>query len=436
MASLFPIPGLSATLGGYGKLFRPPSAVPAFEGEPPGIVAVIPALDEAPNVPFALASLARQTVVPDRVVVVDDGSTDGTGEVVEELARELDADVTVRYHEEPRGKTRGVKEVARAADSEKLLVLDADTYLESERYVERLLGAHAREDVACAYGRVLPLTRRYRRAVYEDVLADAVEGSDRARAAVERTVGTGVGPAVRLGYLLGRWPLEQYRNLWYTVNQNFIKDASMRMFGTTLFPVGCGVLYDRERLVAAFDKYEEPLGDDLTNSEDIFLGFEFADQGYANVQVREAYMRTTEPTIADMPGQVYLWGSSFLQSVFYFGGLRTRLRRSDGDDGRTRQPVGRLVLAQLVDGLFPLTLLVLTALVLLHVVATDVLYVTVLAEYALFLLIAGFVYPWRLRLVPRAVVAMPVRLLQLSVGAYTYLRVGFDIVSGRRNWRK
>lgn len=47
---------------------------------------VTPARDESATLPRLAASLAEQSVVPDAWVVVDDGSTDGTGDVVEELA--------------------------------------------------------------------------------------------------------------------------------------------------------------------------------------------------------------------------------------------------------------------------------------------------------------------------------------------------------------
>ena len=48
---------------------------------------VIPALNEAQHIPLCLASVMRQTMRPRRIVLVDDGSTDGTREVAEAFCR-------------------------------------------------------------------------------------------------------------------------------------------------------------------------------------------------------------------------------------------------------------------------------------------------------------------------------------------------------------
>ncbi|MEW6581825.1 MAG: glycosyltransferase family A protein [Actinomycetota bacterium] len=51
-----------------------------------GYAVITPARNEAGNLPRLARSLARQTVPPTRWVVVDNGSTDGTAEVVRQLA--------------------------------------------------------------------------------------------------------------------------------------------------------------------------------------------------------------------------------------------------------------------------------------------------------------------------------------------------------------
>ena len=47
------------------------------------------------------------------------------------------------------------------------------------------------------------------------------------------------------------------------------------------------------------------LGDDLTNSEDIFLGMGMLNEGYRNIQLTDVYARTVEPTVDRLPRQVY-----------------------------------------------------------------------------------------------------------------------------------
>ena len=69
------------------------------------------------------------------------------------------------------------------------------------------------------------------------------------------------------------------------------------------------------------------LGDDLTNSEDIFIGMGMLNEGYRNIQLTDVYARTVEPKCTRLPRQVYLWSSSYLQSCFYYDDLlRSPLR--------------------------------------------------------------------------------------------------------------
>ena len=72
------LPGCSPAL----LLWRLPT-LPAAPGERGGgtVSVIIPARDEERNLPTLLASLAAQIEPPDEVIVVDDGSTDGTGDV-------------------------------------------------------------------------------------------------------------------------------------------------------------------------------------------------------------------------------------------------------------------------------------------------------------------------------------------------------------------
>jgi hypothetical protein len=85
--------------------------------------------------------------------------------------------------------------------------------------------------------------------------------------------------------------------------------------------VGCAVAYRQAYVKDLFDRYEPILGDDLTNSEDIFIGFALVDQGYRNIQLTDVYARSQEPEVGRVPGQIYLWSSSFLQSCYYFDEL-------------------------------------------------------------------------------------------------------------------
>jgi len=89
---------------------------------------IIPARNEAHNLPRLLQSLATQAVTPREILVVDDGSTDDTASI----AREMGASV-ITSQPLPggwRGKTWACHQGALAAQGSRLLFMDADTWLE------------------------------------------------------------------------------------------------------------------------------------------------------------------------------------------------------------------------------------------------------------------------------------------------------------------
>ena len=143
-----------------------------------------------------------------------------------------------------------------------------------------------------------------------------------------------------------------YREVLYLFLQRFVYHGQMVFFGTITNPVGCAVAYRRKYVQHMFDHFGPSLGDDLTNSEDIFIGMAMLNEGYRNIQLTDVTALTVEPEIHRLPKQVYLWSSAFLQSCYYFDPLlkspfkalkrRLRWRRSDG--ARVRQETRRTAL--------------------------------------------------------------------------------------------
>jgi poly-beta-1,6-N-acetyl-D-glucosamine synthase len=70
------------------------------------IVAVVPFLNEAHHLPRFLASVAAQTRRPDRLVLVDDGSTDGSGAIASEFAARHDFAVALTRPPRPPQRDR------------------------------------------------------------------------------------------------------------------------------------------------------------------------------------------------------------------------------------------------------------------------------------------------------------------------------------------
>ena len=116
-----------------------------------GWVAVTPARDEAANIPRLAASLAAQTEPPRRWIVVDNGSTDGTPEVVEAFAREHPwaevlsippAVAVARGGPSARALNAGIAAVGEDDPPDMVLNLDADVALPPE-FAARLAAALA-----------------------------------------------------------------------------------------------------------------------------------------------------------------------------------------------------------------------------------------------------------------------------------------------------
>lgn len=126
----------------HGKFWRSgPELAPAKPVSAPPVAAVVPARDEAQSIEPALRSLLAQDYPgPLRVILVDDGSTDGTGEIARAIG---DARLTALTGE-PRppgwsGKLWAVSQgVAAAEDAALILLTDADI-LHDPRHVSTLV---------------------------------------------------------------------------------------------------------------------------------------------------------------------------------------------------------------------------------------------------------------------------------------------------------
>jgi len=273
---------------------------------------IIPALNEASNIALCLAALKRQTMPPRKVVLVDDGSTDATVEVARAFCELHNIDLVTIKRRTPIGKTPTVKRQARELDSDVQFILDADTVLESENYIARTVEElYKSAGVASVCGTVLPLRARDRRVWMQ---------SDEIRALARKN--ESLAPAARRWWDdWSRGVTNLYREVLYLYLQRFIYRGQCAFFGTIANPVGCAVAYRRQYVEDLFDHFTPRFGDNLTNSEDIFIGFAMLDKGYRNVQLTDVYARTVEPPLHRLPRQVYLWSSSFLQSCYYFDPL-------------------------------------------------------------------------------------------------------------------
>ncbi|RFU39494.1 glycosyltransferase family 2 protein [Actinomadura logoneensis] len=122
------------------------------------LTVIVPAHNEEAGLPATLESLRRQTVPPDQVIVVDDASTDRTGEV----ARTHGATV-LRPDRRLGSKARAQNHALPHCTGDLVLAVDADTVLAPD-YVERLRPVFADPAVAIAAGNV---QTRFTRTLWE-----------------------------------------------------------------------------------------------------------------------------------------------------------------------------------------------------------------------------------------------------------------------------
>lgn len=404
------------------------------------ITVLIPCKNEAKRLPYALASLARQTRRADKVVIVDDGSTDNTFEVANLMKDLIDLNIEVIRREKSIGKTPSLKMVVKSCGTDKILIFDADTILEDD-YIEKIVIPHYNGRVSCSYGIVKPLNRDYKRKFYKDILEPLVtkmsgkmeelpsQSINKLSNIVLSDNNEVKGIISELSYYINEWSVVKYREALYSMDQYFIKDTQMRVFCTTLFPIGCGVLYDVRKLRKVFDKYESSLGDNLTTSEDIFVGFEFCNSGLVNYQVRSTHMWTTEPKLKRLAPQLVLWGSSFVQSAYYFGNMTKRFRRKGSE-----KPFGLFILPQIFEKVtYPLVLIYMA-----YTIEPIWPVITLIFEFITFFLLAYFSTPAKERkgLVTSLFVAEPIRLMSIPVDFYIFYKFCKDLIKGNRNWRK
>jgi len=137
------VPDLATCAGSLTAEVPTPSELPHLAQSPPApsIAAIIPARNEADNLPRLLQTLRRQTTQPHHTVVVDDRSSDNTDDV----ARDCGATVVRGVTPDPGwiGKSWACAQGVHATDSDLLLFLDADVTLSSNA-IAALVMVHSR----------------------------------------------------------------------------------------------------------------------------------------------------------------------------------------------------------------------------------------------------------------------------------------------------
>ena len=425
---ILPVIGSQMIIGTYAKLRKKPYVMPEKKGYRPSVSVVIPAKNEGRRIQYALASLEMQTYPVEKVYIIDDASDDDTVEVIRRLSFLVKKfDIELHQNKKPMGKTPGVKLAARKAKTEKILVLDADTMLYDTHYIEKIVKPHSDPKTGSTYGYVRPFSRKEQLKTLFTMLLINNHASPDDLAFVYKERAKMRFPE-KVKYYILSWPVERYREALYLTDRYFVKDVALRIYGTTLYPIGCGVLYDTKILRNVFDTYEASLGDNLTTSEDIFIGFSMVDKGYTNIQVPDAKMISAEPPVNRLPKQLFLWASSFLQSAYYFRNMTFALSRK-----KERPAVGWIIFAPIAEKItYPIALV--------YLFWFDYTYaiITMMIEYLAYMAILRMsdLKMRPMHFLQICIATVPLRLFNLVLDVYVTTIFMLDLLTGRRDWRK
>jgi poly-beta-1,6-N-acetyl-D-glucosamine synthase len=223
------------------------------------LTVIVPAYNEGKTIEETILSLQRQTVLPEKIIVIDDCSTDDTSERAARLG------VTVIKPPINTGSKAGAQNYALAmVDTEFAMAVDADTTL-APNAIEKLLVAIREEGVAAACGYVIP-----------------------------RNVHT-------------IW--ERGRYIEYLFAFSFYKEIQ-DYYEKPLISSGCFSVY-RTEILKKHNGWST-----RTLAEDMDITWSFYRQGYRVRFVPEACCFPVEPhTFAFMSKQLKRWSHGFMQNV-------------------------------------------------------------------------------------------------------------------------
>ncbi len=121
------------------------------EARTPLISVIVPVYNIMEYLPRCVASLCRQTYRNLELLLVDDGSTDGTGQLCDRLAA---ADNRIRVLHKDNGGTSSARNMGiEKARGEFLGFVDSDDYVEPDMYMRLYRAAQGREDWLVQAGR-------------------------------------------------------------------------------------------------------------------------------------------------------------------------------------------------------------------------------------------------------------------------------------------
>jgi len=231
----------------------------------PLVSIIVPAYNEAPCIEKTLISCINQSYPNFEVIVVNDGSTDNTGEIVENFKRDNEQILKKRnisfilLNQKNKGKARALNTGKDHAKGNFLITIDADSYLH-HLAAERIIGYFSSEDIGAVAGNI-----------------QAISG----------------------GKLLG-----YVQKIEYELGIYFLRESQAALGGVLVTP-GAFSAYRKD----AIKKFEEG-----TLTEDFDSSIRTLERGYKIVMAPDAYCYTQVPlSISDLIKQRVRWQQGGLE---------------------------------------------------------------------------------------------------------------------------
>ncbi|MFT3789240.1 MAG: glycosyltransferase family 2 protein [Tepidisphaeraceae bacterium] len=129
----------------FTRLIRPYFTHAPLDGHVPAVSMIVSVYNNAPFVKHAVESILMQTFADWELIVIDDGSTDGTGEILQRFA---DSDCRIRLTRRAnKGRTVSLNEAIDLARGEFLARFDFDDLSLPERFEKQVAFLRANPDV-------------------------------------------------------------------------------------------------------------------------------------------------------------------------------------------------------------------------------------------------------------------------------------------------